>query len=182
MSPIPLGILAASGALLFRSDFDLLQTEILTGSQASVTFSDLNSTYGSIYQHLQIRMVGNGNEATLRFNGVTTSGSYKDHRLFGLNGSVSSGTVYTDKILLGAMGVDTDQFAATVVDILDPFSTDKNTTIRALSGRPRASNAIVQLISGLFISTNAITSIEISDSVNFTTGSRFSLYGLKASV
>jgi hypothetical protein len=76
MTPIPLGILAAQISVAAGS-YDLLETEILTGSQTSVTFSSLNSTYGADYQHLQARCVfsGGGVVSSLRIqlNGDTGS-------------------------------------------------------------------------------------------------------------
>ena len=52
-----LGVLAAqaeAAAPAGVAAYDLLETEILTGSQASVTFSSLGD-YASDYQHLQVR-------------------------------------------------------------------------------------------------------------------------------
>ena len=77
----------------FISDYDLLETEILTGTQSSVTFSSLNSTYGADYQHLQARCVwsGGGVVSSLRIelNGDTGS-NYSLHVLYGNGSSVLS--------------------------------------------------------------------------------------------
>jgi hypothetical protein len=182
MSLFPLGILSAAGAGGVQGDYELIETVILGSAQSSVTFSSL-ATYASTYKHLQIRAVAQNVEMSLRFNGVTASGSYKDHRLYGLNGTVYSGSDYTNKIFFGTLGQtgDTNQFGATVSDILDPFSTSKNTTIRGLNGRASSENAIVNLFSGVFLSTDSITSIEILQYTggNLSIGSRFSLYGIR---
>ena len=175
---IPLGILdypvsAAAGS------YDLLETEILTGSQASVTFSSLNSTYGAGYQHLQVRMVGisPSDVSYLRFNGVSGT-SYRNHGLRGNGSTVSS---YASGAAAGQIQLSTvlatDTTYTKVIDILDAFDSNKNTTIRALVAN---SNQGIELISGVFMNTSALTSILLAPfSGTYSAGSRFSLYGLK---
>jgi hypothetical protein len=174
----------AAGDVSFGS-YDLLATEILTGSAASVTFSSLGD-YATDYQHLQIRSVtkNTSNDFSdnffMQFNGVTTS-SYAHHRLFGNGSSVSSfASSSQTSMVAGRFARSTgNDFASGVIDILDPFETTKNTTIRAFYGS--FDSAAVVLNSGLFAQTNAVSSINISGGgVNFAIGSRFSLYGLKA--
>jgi hypothetical protein len=185
--PITLGILAQARQAAPAATFQLLESTVLTGSQASVEFTNLTTKYAATYQHLQIRMVsqtlGSGDTA-LRFNGVTSAGSYKDHYLWGANGSVASGTVFTDKIYIGANSENSavaDAFGAFVIDILDPFETTKNKTVRTLSGRVSGGTPIVGLFSGLFISTNSTTSLSVfQTSGNIAAESRVSLYGVKA--
>jgi hypothetical protein len=74
----------------------------------------------------------------------------------------------------------TGTYAASVIDILDPFDTNKNTTIRVLTGFTGAINRVL-LESGLWMNTDAITSITFDEyyGSSFAAGSRFSLYGLK---
>ena len=179
-----LGIFSAAGAgVVAAGSYELISTTVLGTAASSVTFSSLGD-YSSTYKHLQIRAVVNGpGSISMRFNGVSSSGSYKDQRLFGLNGSVGSDTIFTDQLYLGSTPVvgATSQFGPKVIDILDAFSTTKNKTSRTLSGRANtsATEAIIELLSGLFISTNSITSIELFGSSNMSVGSRFSLYGIK---
>jgi hypothetical protein len=116
----------------------------------------------------------------MRFNGITSSGSYKDHRLYGFNGVVGSDTITVDQMYLGAVSTSASGvFSSKVIDILDPFSSTKNKTIRTLSGRVSNSPFIIELLSGLFISTTSVSSINIFGSSNMSVGSRFSLYGIK---
>jgi hypothetical protein len=68
-----LGVLAAqaeAAAPAAAGSYDLLETEILTGTQASVTFSSLNSTYGADYQHLQLRIVTRDNRGISGTNNI----------------------------------------------------------------------------------------------------------------
>jgi len=190
---IPLGILAAAGGAVAAGSYDLLATEILTSSESSIEFTSLNSTYGADYQHLQIRTVtrdtrsDTGSNILFRVNGVTTS-SYAHHRLYADGSTVNSYSgVSTTSIINGvtaSANSTANSFGVSVIDILDPFTTDKNTTVRTLSGtmaNATGGNLLV-LGSGLFNSTASITSFSIlPTSGSFVTGSRFSLYGLKAS-
>lgn len=190
---IPIGIISAAGAS--AGSFDLLETTLLTGSQASVTFSNLNSSYGSTYQHLQIRATArtdrsgaDSDPVILQFNGDTAS-NYSRHALGGYNFGGSS-AVYsnsaasqTSLFLAEAMPVSSSTasaFGAFVTDILDPFETTKNTTVRTLNAMSAAWSS-VELRSGAWFNTNAITSIVMKPLVggNFVANSRFSLYGWK---
>jgi hypothetical protein len=189
---IPLGILAASGAS--AGSFDLLETQVLGSNTASITFSSL-SAYSS-YQHLQLRILTRTNRGgadsdpvILQFNADTGS-NYTRHGLggynFGGSGAVYSnaGTSQTSLFLAEAMPVSSSTanvFGAIVADILDPFETTKNKTVRSLNGMNAAWSSI-ELRSGAWLSTTAVSSIVIKPLVgsNLVTGSRFSLYGIKA--
>ena len=166
--------------------YDLLETEILTGSQASVTFSSLNSTYGADYQHLQVRMVvrvsSGGTNSRLKFT-VNGGGTFSYHGLQGNGSSVGSesGTSqsYGYASRAAASGATANSFGAAVMDILDPFETTKYTTFRSLAGNPSIE---VNLWSNAFLSTNAVDSLAFSDlnAGDLVSGTRISLYGLKA--
>lgn len=184
---IPIGFFAASGGAAAGS-YDLLATEILTSSQASVTFSSLD-TLAAGYQHLQIRMVARATfsnvERTFICRVNSDSGNnYDHHGLFGTGSSVASyASTSQAKIDLGSFAANNaalGAFGAGVMDILDPFETSKYTTFRTLSGAQTTPH--ITLRSGLWMNTAALTSIEISEPTsNIAAGSRFSLYGLKAS-
>ena len=174
------------------ADYELISTTVLGSSAASVTFSGLG-TSAAAYKHLQIRAAirtdytSPFNDCYLQFNGVTSS-SYSWHQLYGYNGSVgSSAGSSTVSIDLGsAVGASNaaSAFSAMVVDIADFQSTSKNKTLKSLSGGAGSTggtNSILNLYSGAWYSTSAVTSFLIyPSSGNFVTGSRFSLYGLKA--
>jgi hypothetical protein len=191
-----LGVLAAqaeAAAPAAAGSYDLLETEILTGSEASVTFSSLNSTYGADYQHLQIRIVvrsavsESASQIALYLNGDTSSANYAFHQLYG-DGSTAGSEGYGSGTLgqitpivrtFGATGT-ADAFGAGVVDILDSFETSKYTTVRSLHGA--AGVNAVGLTSGLWMNTNAVDSITIlkQGGGDLATASRFSLYGLRS--
>lgn len=188
---IPLGIISAAGAS--AGSFDLLETQVLGSSQASVTFSSL-SQYSS-YKHFQIRGTARTNRTgadsdplILQFNGITTS-SYSRHRIIGYNiggttALISNATASQNSILLtDAMPVSSstaNSFGAFVTDILDPFDTNKNTTVRTLAGMANTWSSI-ELSSGAFLNTAAINSIVIAPLIGtqLAANSRFSLYGIR---
>ena len=188
---IPLGILAAAGGAVAAGSYDLLETEILTGTQATVTFSSLG-TYAADYQHLQVRMVARSNRADtgsymyVQFNGDTGS-NYNYHYLHGTGSAVNSGATFgvypsgiVDINFLPAATDPSNSFGVGTLDILDPFETSKYTTARTLSGQTSNSSRI-GLTSGAWRNTASLTSITFDDVFgSFVTGSRFSLYGLKA--
>ena len=193
--PIPLGVLAVAGAgagpVAGGNAYELLETQTIgSGGQTSVTFSNLNTNYGSIYQHLQFRMVvrdGNANSSVrteIEFNGSATG--YASHELRG-NGSTVASTAATSETfgrpgrIIGGSGT-ANAFSAIILDILDPFETTKNTTFRALGGSTAYN--YVFLTSGFWNNTAAIASIKLQPESGVGTWaqySRFSLYGLRSS-
>jgi hypothetical protein len=184
MSLIPLGFWAASGGA-DAAAFDLLETVSLTSSASSVTFSGLGAYSG--YKHLQIRMSvtstrsAGDDDFRIRFNADTGS-NYKSHRLIGTGSSVISSTLgANDSIYTGAINAATataDSYSAVVLDILDAFSSDKNTTIRSFGGQTNTS--FVYLYSGVYLSLDSLTSAVLScASGNLSAKSRLSLYGVR---
>ena len=181
-----LGVLQAQAAgQVAAGSFDLLETQVLTSSAASVTFSSL-STYAADYQHLQIRAVSRMSfsnaerSLVMRFNADTAS-SYNNHGYFGSGSSVSSYYLPDTYISIGsfaAANATANAFGAGVIDVLDAFETTKNTTVRSLAGTPTTPQ--ISLRSGLWRNTAALTSITLLDPTsNLVTGSRFSLYGIR---
>jgi len=185
MSLLPLGLLSqGGGGSGGGSSFELIETVAGNGSSNSITFSSIPQTY----KHLQIRFAGVGTTDAyqtyrLRFNGDTTA-NYARHALFGQNGSVqASPSSDVDFIKASAEGTGLTTLASGgVFDILDYQNTNKFKTGRFFSGAFHSSGyyADVGLVSGLWRSTSAITSITFYVfSASFATSTRVSLYGIK---
>ena len=184
---IPFGVFSAgAGNGGAAGSFDLISTTLLTGSQASVTF-DVTGL-GATYKHLQIRAASrvSGSYGTvddyMTFNSSTSG--YASHYLLGNGSSVSSGAstsranMITYNSSAGASS-SSNIFAGHICDILDPFSSSKNKTIRGVSGN-YGSNTYVDIYSGLWNNTAALTSITMTSGAgSYVAGSRFSLYGIK---
>jgi hypothetical protein len=182
---IPFGILSAAG---IGSDYELIESQILGSTATSITFSGLGA-YSGVYKHLQIRMTArltgsSGSAHSLfRFNS-DTGNNYATHVLGGYGTGVGSGSATSQNhIYIGSIMTSNQaasSFSGSVIDILDPFSTSKNTTIRSLQGAPGGTNDIIELRSGAWFNTASVTTISLTAvSDNYSIGSRFSLYGMK---
>ncbi len=159
-----------------------------SGGAASISFTSIPSTY----THLQIRQISrtarSGVDVTylkMNFNGATGT-AYSYHALIG-NGSTTSTDATTNDgsiPLLRSTGGNaiSNNFAPMVIDIFDYANINKFKTTRTLGGAElnQASSEIV-FQSGLWRSTDAITSIAFTDATNanFLQYSSFALYGIK---
>ena len=151
-----------------------------SGGASQFEFVDIPSGF----QHLQLRvtLIANVNVqyAFLRFNG-DTGNNYAWHNLYGqgssavteASASVSGiSTVYVDGTTYASVGI---------VDILDYASTAKNKTVRRFTGRDFNSSGIVDVGSGLWMSTSAITAVRLIATTNtFKQHSTAALYGVRA--
>jgi len=168
---------------------DYISIETVTvgsGGQATVTFSSIPATY----KHLQVRCISRDTSAT---NGIgamkltinsDTSSTYTRHILYGDGASAASaynsttGFSYTGILVQG--GSSASIFAANAIDILDYANTNKYKTVRSLSGADRNGSGEIDLISNLWQSTSAITTLSFAPiSGNFAQYSQFALYGIK---
>jgi len=189
---IPFGVLSAAGAGGVAGDYELIATEILTASQASVTFSNLGD-YSSTYKHLQIRATmrsastfasGFADTVQVQLNGDGGT-NYSSHYLWGTGSAVQSSGIANLQYFfipdpMPANGGAANNFGTFVIDILDAYSTTKNKTLRSLGGYSDPNGRTVSLSSGAWYNTNSITSVLLrSQTANTVAGSRFSLYGIK---
>lgn len=189
MSLILLGILnsqvTAGGG---GAAYDLLETQVLSSSAASVTFTGLGSY--SNYKHLQIRAVARDTgSGTYQLFGVRLNGdsgaNYTIHGLFGANTSVDSvaATASTSSNVgfYAGSSAPASSFGVSILDFLDFSNANKNTTIRSLTGVAIGTGSRTGLYSGLWINTSPVTNIDIfARTTSFASGTRFSLYGVKA--
>jgi len=173
---LPLGILASAGGA--ASDYELIATSFGTGSSGTVTFSSIPAGY----KHLQLRysaLVSSGNPYIgIRLNGDSGS-SYAYHTLYRNGATVNAGgaSTQTSAIALGFIsGLSSSNVTSGITDIVDAFATTKYKTLKTHNGNV---NEIV-FASGLWQNSSAVTSVTAFISAgNFTTTSRFSLYGIK---
>lgn len=186
MTPI-LGI-TASSITPFLGDFESIATVTVgSGGAANAEFTSIPSDY----QHLQLRYIARSTNALTNEGLIVvqvnsnTGNNYSVHYLLGNGSSASSGnlTSYSGfTYFYDADGAATSSsFGAGIIDFLDYKDTNKNKTVRGLSGGDFNGGGAVGLTSGLyFANTNAITSIKITaDSDNLAQYSHFALYGIK---
>ena len=169
--------------------FHYLEEIDVTDPQANAVFSNLVSTYGSDYQHLQVRLSTRTTRGTtsdaiyIRANNVT-SAVYSSHAL--RSGSAYNAAASQDKILMGestSYGDDPYNFSAMTVDILDPFETSKSTTFvasNAIVGNNSSTQTHIYLSSGLYQQNTAIDELDFFNLTTWGTGSHLALFGLKA--
>ena len=168
------------------NDYESIATAVGTGSSGTITFSSIPSTYTS----LQIRFIGRVTNADtadnlfLRFNSDSGS-NYAWHYLEGDGGTTTAGGATSQtRILSGrvaAANATSGIVGAGVIDIHNYASTTQNKTVRTLTGLDRNGSGNVRMDSGLWLSTSAVTSIQLTNgsNTNFTTDSTFALYGIK---
>jgi hypothetical protein len=148
------------------------------GGQSSIDFTSIPSTY----KHLQIRGIAKRasgvTSAFIRFNSDTGT-NYAYHELYG-NGSVAQSGA-TTAVSYGILGpTPSAQFSVFIADILDYTNTNKNKTVRSLSGFDANGSGTIAFNSSLWLNTSAINTISIFPfSGSFAEYSSFALYGIK---
>lgn len=167
-------------------------------SLATVTTTDATTTgiefynIPSAYQHLQLRVVARGTfsstlaELVIRFNS-DAGANYTRHSLQGNGTGPAPGGASGATSLIGsdvASGSSTASvYGASVITILDYASTGKNKTVFSNSAADQNGSGVVSMRSGMWVSTNSITSIQCfisSTDTPFAQHSTFALYGIKA--
>ncbi len=174
------------GVAASTNSYESIASASGTGSSGSITFSSIPSTY----KHLQLRAIGRSDYAgsnvqlAMRFNSDTAT-NYSTHNLIGIgSGSgTATGTASTTYIEGGQMAgatLSASIYGVTIIDVLDYQDTNKFKTSRSLSGFDANGSGQVLLSSGAWRSTSAISSIVLlAGAGNWTTDSRFALYGIK---
>ena len=155
--------------------YEAIATANGTGSSGVVTFSSIPGTYTDLVVASSI--IGDANSAVrIRLNGDTTDSNYSYILLYG-NGSVAGSTNNTaTQIYLGH--ANTSAPNASIVSLNNYSNT---TTFKTVLSRGNQINQFVSAVVGLWRNTAAVTSLTIvMDSGNFTTGSTFTIYGIKA--
>lgn len=183
-----LGIIASS-KLAAAGDFESIATvSVGSGGSSTVTFSSIPSTYS----HLQVRLLarsgrsgGSSGGLYLQFNSTFLTAT---HQIRGNGSTVSaqgfSGGLDNQYLFICVPGTSAGAgiFGAGIVDILDYANTNKNKTVRILSGDDLNGSGAIQMNSGFLNSTSAITSLTFGsvDGVgNIPEYSHFALYGIK---
>lgn len=167
--------------------YDSIATTTLTASTPSITFSAISASYS----HLQIRGTIIGTNATqtgsttFQING-DTGANYTRHQLGG-GGATAFGYASVSQTAIYVYGYNDNLNNVTpqsfIIDILDYANTNKYKTVRTLSGSERNGTSPygdINLVSGMWMNTNAITSLVISvGGQNMGQYSQIALYGVK---
>ncbi len=163
------------------STYTPIATTTLGSAQSSVTFSSLGS-YTDLILVMQNTLGGSGLQSTFcRFNGDSGT-NYSDTYLSGYSSTAGSGRDSNNNAIRVAAynaGTNPGNLRTTIIHFQNYGNTTTNKTILC---RDNQSTDEAGVCVGLWRNTAAITSIYLFNggSVNFATGSTFTLYGLAA--
>ena len=155
-------------------------------TSTTVTFSNIPQAFNHLQVRFAVRNGGSLSRMRMRVNGDSGT-SYATHVLVG-DGTfaVSAGATNQTYTLGTAMAESTvlaNAFSVGVLDALDYSVTSKNKTFRLLDGGDYNGTGAVNLWSGLWLNTAAISSLSFiwENGAAFGAGSRFDLYGYNVS-
>ena len=183
MSILP-GIYASqiSGHLFTAGTYDSIATVTIGSAQSTISFSSIPSTY----KHLQVRFASinaSSQSIIMQLNSDTAS-NYAKHALIGTGASANAYGFATQSYIniqgYAAAGATPNPVVG-VVDILDYGNTNKYKTARAIAGFDANGSGEIGLMSGLWQSTSAVSTItfKLESGGNFNQYSSFALYGIK---
>jgi hypothetical protein len=164
------------------NSYQSIETVYLSsGSQSTITFSSIPSTY----KHLQLRGFSKSSgpsDINFRLNGDSGS-NYSRHYIYG-NGVGPTGSGSSANSAEGYVGYTASgtYFSGVIIDILDYKNTNKYKLVRTWEGvdTNNAGDGIVMLNSSCWQNTAAITSISLTyGSGSFSQYTHFALYGIK---
>ena len=164
------------------STYSPIATTTLGSAAASYTFSSIPSTYTDLVLVASL----NGSSGTaikVQFNSDTGT-NYSLTRLVGDGVSAtSSQQSNSSSIIYGSNGIPTaaNQFAPVIMHIQNYANTTTYKTMLSRFNNANSSLGSTDAIVGLWRSTSAINAVKVeANSGNFSTGSTFTLYGIKA--
>lgn len=148
----------------------------LSGTATTVTFGSIPSTYRDLRIVVSAAVSSEGN-LQLRLNGDSGSNYLQiNMRAFGGGSAGSSAGTSTSLVSNYSTGLPTSSRALNIYEIFDYSQTDKQKTILL-----RASHSgELDILSGRWASTAAITNVTILAGSTFTAGSTFSLFGVSS--
>lgn len=180
-------VLAGNTPILSGAYESIATVTVGSGGSSSISFTSIPNTY----QHLQIRAISRGTasaaavEMYATFNGTTTN-YYRGHQIYGTGtqtiANVDSNTSSNYIFYTPAATSPVTSFSGGVLDILDYSNTNKNKTLRGLSGFDgnATDSGFILFRSGLWMNTAAISQIDLTlSSGNFAQYSHFALYGIR---
>ena len=156
--------------------YEPINTQTISSTQTSVTFSSIPSTYTDLVLILDTISADSGSDGRLQFNG-NTSTIYSSTQLFS-NGSAASNrnTNQTSMRLFNDLYSNTRS-----IGIAHIMSYANSTTFKTVFSRFGTGSISVGTFAGLSRSTSAITSLTVVHTGSgYASSSTFTLYGIKA--
>lgn len=167
------------------STYQIISSNTLSSSAASVTFSAIPSTYTDLLVMVSARGDTEGTvngRFRMEFNGDTGATNYKSTLLTG-DGSSASSSRSTERILVTMSGQTATGFGSAQVYIPNYLSTVNKQMAAFGVAESNTVNVNMAAGAGLYLSSAAITSVTVRQhsGTNFVSGSSFYLYGIKNS-
>ena len=163
--------------------YEPISTQTLGSAAASVTFSSISGTYTDLVLIMSAFGSVGGADIRVQVNSDTAS-NYSLTRLVGYTTAFSnrsSNATYWQITNSVGIGSSSSEPTADVIQFMNYSNTTTNKTILVRHNQPQSSLMETAAQVGLYRSTSAITSITFSlSSGNYSTGSTFTLYGIKA--
>jgi hypothetical protein len=156
--------------------YEPIATYTVPSSQAAYTFSSIPSTYTDLVLVASIKYVLAGEFSKLTFNGDTAT-NYSSTYIIGNGSAASSGRASNAAYI----GTSYDANTETFTDIFNIQNYANTTTFKTVLNRHSVAGTRVEALVGLWRKTpEAITSLTMTSSGNYATGTTFTLYGIKA--
>jgi len=176
----------SSGVAASTSSYESIATGTGTGLSATISFTSIPSTY----KHLQIRGIAKDTFANSNVFGMyvtfnsDTGSNYASHRLGGDGASTyANGYATQTSIELRSYSVGnsaTNIMGVSIMDVIDYASTSKYKTLRSAGGVDKNGSGNIELCSGLWQNTAAITRIDlVTSGTLWSSSTTFALYGIK---
>jgi hypothetical protein len=165
--------------------YSLIQAQILTGSAASVTFSNIPQNFTDLVIKYSAKTTRtndpNGDDLKIYFNGDTGS-NYSNKTILGTGSSVSAENIVSTNLgIYGIVAADgTSNFGNGEIHIPNyAGSRAKSISMDCVSERNNT-NAYLRVVAGYWTGTAAITSVSFFPGTgpNFAAGTTFYLYGV----
>ena len=159
-------------------NFYLIQ-QLSPSAVSTVTFSSIPATYKS----LQVRFNLVTTSATfgeIQFNSDTSTANYAMHYLSGQGSTATAGGTASGTngyIKMFQNNTVTTYPAVGIIDVVDYANANKNKTVKTLVGANNNTTGSIEIDSGVWLSTSAITSLTLLVGAGTYTGT-ISLYGV----
>jgi len=154
--------------------YEPIATFTVSTAQSSYTFSSIPQTYTDLYVVISSYEGSSGASLGVQFNG-DTGNNYCYTFTYG-DGSGGTGSQKGNN----AGSIYVGQINGGTVSLLNINNYSNTTTYKNILTRNGATAQSVFTAIGTWQNTNAITSLTISRGGNFTVGSTFTIYGIKA--
>lgn len=164
-----------------EATYEPIANTVTNTTTATVTFSSISGSYTDIILVGELATTSALSYVGARFNS-DSGNNYFTQRLYSTEGNTTPDGSYYDSVSRAYIGtVDNTARSSFILNLQNYSSTSSDAfkSYFSLDSTPGYRNG---LLTGTWASTSAITSIELScpDASGFTSGSTFTLYGIKA--